>query len=405
MNPERQSSFDRDPSIGPSRAGTPAAKGSQGVFGKGIRLFTLFGFEVRIDLSWLVIAVLVTWSLAAGVFPAYYDGLSEWTYWWMGVFGAIGLFLSVVVHEFAHSLVARRFGLPMRGITLFIFGGVAEMEDEPESPKAEFFMALAGPATSIAIGLALLAATAWIPESVWPLTVFGVVSYLGFINLVLAGFNLLPAFPLDGGRLLRAALWRGMNDLRRSTRVASLLGSGLGFGLIAVGIVFFIRGAFIGGIWWFLIGLFVRQSAAGAYQNVLVRRALEGTSLERFMNPDPVTAPSTITIEELVEDYFYRYHYKMFPVVDGDQLRGCITTAEVKEIPRDQWGQQRVADHLEACSEENAVSSQTDPLQALKLMQRTRKSRLMVIDSGDLVGVLTLKDLLDYLSLKMNLEG
>jgi len=375
------------------------------MFGKGIRLFSLAGFDVRVDLSWLVIAVLVTWSLAAGVFPAYYEGLSTWVYWWMGVFGAIGLFLSVIVHELAHSLVARRFGLPMKGITLFLFGGVAEMEDEPPGPKAEFLMALAGPGMSVIIGLVLLGVLALSRGAAWPDPVYGVVSYLGFINLVLAAFNLLPAFPLDGGRLLRAALWGRMGDLRRSTRIASRVGSLFGFGLIGVGVVFFIRGALIGGIWWFLIGLFVRQSASGAYQNVLVRGVLHGETVRRFMNDDPITVPSSITIAELVEDYVYRHHFKMFPVVDGEELRGCITTGDVKGIPRERWSEERVVEHLEPCSTENAVQPETDALTALKLMRDTKKSRLLVVQDGRIVGVLTLKDLMEYLALKLNLEG
>ncbi len=374
------------------------------MFGKSITLFRLFGFRVRVDLSWLVIAVLVTWSLAAGVFPTYYPSLSSSTYWWMGIVGALGLFASVVVHEFAHSLVARRFGLPMRGITLFIFGGVAEMEDEPRQPGAEFFMAVAGPVTSVLLGLILLGFTAVVPAARWPVTIYGVVSYLGTINLVLAGFNLLPAFPLDGGRLLRAALWKWTGDLRRATRIASNIASVIGFGLIGLGIAFFIRGALIGGVWWFIIGLFVRQSASGAYRNVLVREVLQGEPLERFMNPGPVTVPASITIQELVEEYIYRHHFKMFPVVEGT-LRGCITTADVKQIPRADWKREKVEDHLDACSSENSVSSETDALDALRLMQRTNKSRLLVIDAGELVGVLTLKDLLGFLSLKLGLEG
>jgi Zn-dependent protease len=374
------------------------------VFGKRIRLFRLFGFDVRVDLSWLIIAVLVTWSLAEGVFPAYYEDLTTATYWWMGVLGAVGLFVSVIIHEFSHSLVARRFGLPMGGITLFVFGGIAEMEDEPENPKTEFLMALAGPAASVVLGLLLLGISAVIPQSVWPLPLFGVVSYLGFINLVLAGFNLLPAFPLDGGRLLRAAFWRWKGDLRSATRIASGVGSVLGLGLIGLGIVFLIQGAFIGGIWWALIGLFVRQAAAGAYQNVLVRGVLSGKPVRHFVNTEPVTVPSTISVRELVEDYIYRHHFKMFPVVDDGSLQGCITTGEVKGIPRDAWSEERVGNHLDACSSDNTVTPDTDALQALRTMQKTKKSRLLVVEDGELVGVLTLKDMLDFLSLKLDLE-
>src|SRR5512146_2292402 len=176
------------------------------MFGKRITLFKVFGFEVRMDLSWLALGFLITWSLAKTVFPDYYKGLPEATYWWMGVAGAIGLFGSIVFHELAHSLVAKRFGLPIKGITLFIFGGVSEMEDESPSPKAEFFMAIAGPLSSILLGLILYAA--FTSGENYSMPFHGVLGYLAIINVVLAGFNLIPAYPLDGGRVLRSILWK-----------------------------------------------------------------------------------------------------------------------------------------------------------------------------------------------------
>ena len=190
------------------------------MFGKRITLFRLLGFEVKIDASWLIIAVLITWSLARAVFPAYFEGLSGATYILMGIVGALGLFSSIVVHEFSHSLVARRFGLSMKGITLFIFGGVAEMEEEPPTAKAEFFMAIAGPAASVVLGGVLLGITVLGTRYGWPNPVIGVLSYLWTINLVLAAFNLLPAFPLDGGRVLRSALWGFTGRLAWATRIA-----------------------------------------------------------------------------------------------------------------------------------------------------------------------------------------
>ncbi|MEJ2091678.1 MAG: site-2 protease family protein [Syntrophobacterales bacterium] len=174
------------------------------MFGRRFKLFKLLGFQVSIDLSWIFIAILVAWSLSEGFFPHYYQHLSLETYWVMGVVGALGLFISVIVHEFAHSLVARQFGLPMKGITLFIFGGVAEMGDEPSSPKVEFFMAIVGPITSILLAVIFYWMADLGKQSFWSTPIFGVLQYLGFINAILAGFNLLPAFPLDGGRVQRS---------------------------------------------------------------------------------------------------------------------------------------------------------------------------------------------------------
>jgi Zn-dependent protease len=375
------------------------------MFGKSIRLFSLFGFEVKVDASWAIIAFLVTWSLAEGFFPMRVRGLAGSTYWWMGVAGAIGLFLSIVFHELCHSLVARRFGLAMRGITLFIFGGVAEMAGEPPSPKAEFLMALAGPLASIALAAGCYGAFVS-AAGAWPVPITEVLYYLAFINGLLAAFNLIPAFPLDGGRLLRAALWSWKHNIRWSTRIASAIGSGFGVFLIVLGIyAAAFRGNFIGGMWWFLIGLFLRNASQASYQQLLVRRALEGEQVRRFMRPDPVTVPSYISLRELVEDYIYRYHYKMFPVVRESRLVGCVTTDEVKNFPRDEWDRHSVQEVATGCSKGNTVSPDTDAVQALATMNRTGNTRLMVIEDGRLVGIVSLKDLLAFLSLKIDLEG
>jgi Zn-dependent protease/CBS domain-containing protein len=374
------------------------------MFGKKIHLFTILGFDVSIDFTWLFLAVLVTWSLARGLFPVWFGNYSTATYWWMGAAGAIGLFLSIVFHEFWHSIVARRYGLPMKGITLFIFGGVAEMEEEPENAKTELLMAIAGPLSSVALGGIFLLIFKVGVATRWPEPVNGVLMYLGWLNLVLAVFNMLPAFPLDGGRVLRSILWFAKGNLRWATRVASAIGSGFGMFLIVLGLLSFISGGFITGIWYFLIGLFIRAAALTSYRQVLVRNALSGETIAHFMQPDPVTVPSTTSIRDLVDNYFYKYHYKMFPVADDGTLTGCITSNEVKNIPREQWNSLRVQDVLVPCSVDTTVSPDTDAMKALSQMNRTGRSRLMVVDGDQLVGVITLKDMLKFLNLKIDLE-
>ena len=374
------------------------------MFGKRVPLFNLFGFQVKIDLSWFILAVLITWSLAKGLFPHYFEGLSNATYWWMGVAGALGLFVSIIFHEFCHSIVAKHFGLPMKGITLFIFGGVAEMSEEPQSPKAEFFMAVVGPVSSIFLGLILFLVLAIGKTMGWPEPVNGVLVYLAWLNILLAGFNMVPAFPLDGGRILRSILWAIKKNIRWATRIASSFGSAFGMILIIFGIVSFIGGNFIGGLWYFLIGMFIKGASNMSYQQLLIRSALSGEPIQHFMKPDPVTVPPSISIRQLLDDYFYKYHYKMFPVVDGNRLLGCISTSEVKEVPRDQWSSHAVGDLAKPCSEANTVSPQTDATSALSLMHRTKNSRLMVVDAGRLVGIITLKDMLKFLSMKIDLE-
>ncbi len=273
------------------------------MFGAQLELFKLFGFSVKVDVSWLVIAFLISWSLATSVFPAMHPEWSTTLHWVMGIGGAIGLFVSIIVHEFAHSLVARRYGLPMKGITLFIFGGVAEMSDEPPSPKAEFWMAVAGPAASIAVaalcyGVAAIGSLSGLPQAA--VTVIG---YLGLINLVLVVFNMMPAFPLDGGRVLRAALWSWKENIRWATRVSSSVGAAFGAVLVGLGLISLLLGNLVGGLWWILIGLFVRQGAKGSYRQLLLRRELEGEPVRRFMKEDPVVVPREVPVKKLVEDY------------------------------------------------------------------------------------------------------
>lgn len=375
------------------------------MFGRGIPLFKLFGFSVRLDWSWLIIFVLITWSLASGMFPFYYPDLSAATYFWMGLTGALGLFFSIVLHELGHSLIARRYGVEMRGITLFIFGGVAEMRNEPPSPSAELAIAVAGPIVSFAIGLICLAAgfagnaAGLIPG------IRGVLMYLGWINLALVGFNLIPAFPLDGGRVLRALLWHHQNNLKSATRISSSIGSGFGMVLILLGIMSFIGGNVIGGMWWFLLGLFLRGASQMSYQQVIVRRALEGEDVDRFMQSHVETVPPTATLQEFVDDYVYAHHFKMFPVTDNGRLEGCMTTKKIKEVPRDEWSRHTVAEFAEACGEENTIEANADATAALAKMSNDGPSRLIVTEGGRLRGVISLKDMMKFISLKVELEG
>ncbi len=376
------------------------------MFGNRITLFKLLGFEVRIDASWLLLALLVTWSLAKGVFPSTYayKGIAESTYWIMGAAGALGLFLSIIFHELCHSLVATRYGIPMKGITLFIFGGVAEMDDEPPSAKAEFLMAIAGPLSSVVLGLAFQG-VAYAGQSLgWPGSISTVASYLGWINFILAAFNLLPAFPLDGGRVLRSILWGWKGNLRWATRISSWIGSAFGLVLIALGVINIFRGSFIGGIWWLMIGFFLRNAAQMSYSQILARKVLEGEKVRRFMVADPVTVSRGLTLEEFIHDYVYRYHFKMFPVVSFDRLVGCLTVRRVAEVPREEWREHTVGEIAQPCTPDITIGPDDDAVRALAVMSRSANSRLLVVEGDRLVGIITLKDMLQFLSLKLELK-
>lgn len=375
------------------------------MFTKSITLFTLLGFKVKVDLTWLFLAALITWSLAAGLFPQMIPGLETYQYWALGIEGAIGVFISIVLHELGHSLVARRYGIPMKEITLFIFGGVANMEKEPDRPRDEFLMAIAGPLTSGVLALIFLGIDWGVHGLVSQFPALAIFRYLAWLNAILALFNMIPAFPLDGGRVLRAVLWDWKKDLRRATRIASGLGSAFGFGLIILGIFSLFSGNFIGGLWWILIGMFVRGASNMSYQQMLLRRALEGEPIRRFMKSDVVTVQPNVTLDDFVENYVYTHHYKMFPVVVNDHLRGCVTTRGVKEVPREQWTQTSVGEVAEECTDQNSVPPDMDAMEALALMNRTGRARLLVVENGELQGIVALKDLMDFLNLKLDLEA
>ena len=373
---------------------------------KGYRLFRIFGFEVKLNLTWLLLALLITWSLGAGLFPTDYPGLAPRTYWWMGVAGAIGILFSIVFHELSHSVVGRRFGVPVRGITLFIFGGVAELKEEPVSPKVEFLMAVAGPLASLLLAFVFSRVEVLATARDWPTPLVGVAHYLALVNLVLAVFNLLPGFPLDGGRMLRAALWYWKGDLRHATYVASRVGAGFGIGFMVLGGLAFIQGNVIPGMWWLLIGAFLRSAANTSYRQMLVTAILGDKPVRQFMQDRPVTVPPDLSVQQWLDDYVYHYHFKMFPVQDGDRLLGCVRTSDIKAIPRDRRASTTLRDLVTPPSDANSVSPDTTASRLIAGMTRAGgNTRFMVLEDGRLVGVVSLKDLSEYIALKLEIES
>lgn len=374
--------------------------------GKQYRLFSLFGFEVKLDLSWILLALLIAWSLGAGVFPTDYPELANRVYAWMGIACALGVLFSIVFHEFSHSFVARRFGIPIKGITLFIFGGVAEMDKEPPSARSEFIMAIAGPLASLLLAFAFSRIEALAMARSWPIPVIGVSHTLAYINTVVAIFNLVPAFPLDGGRMLRAALWYWKDDLRTATRISSRMGNGFGIVLMILGGIAFLQGNIIGGMWWFLIGLFLRGAAAASFQQLLFQEFLQGHPVRDFMTRNAVTVPPSISIQDWIDDYVYRHHVKMFPVVEDSNLLGCISVECIKKIQRTDWHNKKVRDLLEPVSDANTVSMDADSTKLLATMaQPGARARYMVVDGGRLVGMISLKDMLDIIALRLEFES
>jgi Zn-dependent protease/CBS domain-containing protein len=382
------------------------------VFGKRWQLFRLYGIPVSLDASWLIILALLTLSTAS-MFPRlmhefFGDAaptLAPYEYWSMGLIAALAFFVCILLHESGHALVARSRGMSVRGITLFLFGGVAELGDEPASAATEFLMAVAGPVVSVVLGI-VFALLAWAGyHGGWAPALVMILGYLAFINLLVLAFNLIPAFPLDGGRVLRSILWAASGNLRRATYWASLAGQAFAWLLIAWGVLQFFSGNWLGGIWSGLIGLFLNSAAQSGYQQVLIRQVLQGEPVRRFMNPRPIVVPPSLDLRHWVEDYVYRFHRKVFPVVSEGRLEGVITTQALTQAPRSEWGEHTVGELMRRDFQTVSIGPNADALEALSQMQRTGFSRLLVAERGQLVGIISLKDLLSFLSLKIELEG
>lgn len=363
------------------------------MFGKRFTLLKFAGFDIGVDISWFFIAILLTWTLAAGYFPYLYKDLTPGTYLIMGLIGMLGLFLSVVLHELGHAAVARRFQLPISRITLFIFGGIAELNREPPSPKAEFFVAIAGPIVSLILSGLFTLLTAIGQHAGWPTALTGVTGYLGFINLIIVIFNLIPAFPLDGGRIFRSFLWWWKGNLGSATMITTRLGTAFGFALIFLGFFAILGGSFFAGLWWILIGLFLNQAAASSRTQYYFRRELYGVPVEKFMTHEPISVPPRITIKQCIDQYLYQSHHHLYPVVDGGRLLGYISLREIKAVSSDKWETTLVQNAMVPLSSCKTVSPSTNALDALSLIHEAPTPTLLVAEGDKLVGLLAAQDL------------
>lgn len=362
----------------------------------------LLGIQIRVQPSWLIIALLLAWSLAAGSFPQIYEGLPSASYWTMAVVVVVGLAVSLVLHEMAHSLVGRAFGLSVDRITLFMFGGVAELRQEPTAPRAELLMALAGPALSLVLAL-VFGALATAAKDTGP-EIVGSLSYLATLNLVLAVFNLVPAFPMDGGRVLRALLWMATRDGDRATRIAARVGEGMALLLILAGVGLALTGQVAGGIWWALIGMFLRTAAKASAFDLHARRLLKGYPVGDLMDDTLEILSGDMTVDDYVARRLYAGQHGMYPVAKGGVTIGVVEAENILKTPRDRWSKATLS---EVCTPLDCVStarSIDDAHAVLDRMTLESRSRLLVLDHDRVVGVITLRDLLERLELAAQFE-
>lgn len=363
----------------------------------------VFGIAIRVNIGWALIALLIAWSLATGAFPTLYEGLPERLYWWMAIAGVIGLAISILLHELSHSLVGRMFGVQVETITLFIFGGAAEMTEEPVEPRAEMIMAAAGPAMSLVLAALFELASQATTDVSGPLSM--VLGYLALLNLVLAIFNLIPAFPMDGGRVLRGAIWMLTGDLRKATGIAARAGSVFGWILSGLGLLLILAGAFVGGLWWILIGQFIRMAALGALQQTEMKRVFSGRTVGDLMTGQVETVEASISLTRFVGDHLYRSHHRLYPVMKEGTLAGSIGIAEIREKSDDTRDRLTVAEAMTPLGNVPALKPGDDAMEALLTMQKGHISRYLVVEDGKLAGMITLKDLLDHLQVRSELDA
>jgi Zn-dependent protease len=347
------------------------------------RIARLFGIDINVHASWFVILLIVVVSLAFSVFPSAFPGWNEATTLTVSIVAALLLFASVLAHELAHSLVAQAQGISVKSITLFLLGGVSSIEQEPRSPGREAFMAAIGPLSSLAIGGVCLAAAAFAPL---PQTVGAVLFYLGWVNILLAAFNLLPGFPLDGGRVLRAVLWARMHDFVRATRWAARIGRVIGYLLIAVGVVMFLSNPLVG-LWTGFIGWVLAQASAAGYVQSVQARALEGVSTGRIMSAPGVGIPPEITVESAVSRYFSGGESRCYPVADGGAgYAGMLCATDVRRRGRATWAYNRVREVMTPWKRVVVVSPETPANEAVRLMAEHDLEHVAVMNGDLLVG-------------------
>lgn len=354
---------------------------------RGFQLGKILGFEISIDWSWLLIFFLVAFTLAQGYFPMAFPQFTTGMNWALGIVAALLLFASVLAHELSHSVVARMYGQDVKGITLFLFGGMSQTADEPKSPREEFWMAIAGPIMSFVLAgmfYILSGASAGLQAPIW---VNAILDYLALINLVLGIFNLVPGFPLDGGRVLRSAIWAATNDLRKATQYASWAGQGFGYMLMGLGLVdIMFAGNLVGGLWLIFIGWFIAGAARSSYQQLLVRQALSGVHVDQVMTTDVPPIPADMSLRQFVDEYLMRHEYSCYPVVNVDEVIGVIGIEEVRKIPSEQWSFARVGDVVHGIDGAYKIQAEDDIWDAVTKLADESVCRLLVMEDNHLKG-------------------
>jgi Zn-dependent protease/predicted transcriptional regulator len=372
---------------------------------RGINLFKIKGIQISVDFSWLIIFFLFAWSLSTSVYSYELPYLNTSMRWVMGFITSFCLFVFVLAHEMSHSLVARRWGVKVSSIKLFIFGGVARITGEPQSPKAEFSIAVAGPIVSYVAAISMwLLSLVFAHYLIFP-PAASLFRWLAVLNAVIATFNLIPGFPLDGGRILRSILWKTTGNFMRSTTVATSIGKIVAAGMVIYGVVVIIlHQALLSGMWFVLLGLFLRYAAQLSLKQVTMREAFAGVQVGDAMTRDVISVTKDVALSELVHDYFLRYHFQSFPVVDAEgRFLGMVSSSQVKQVLRDDWPRVKVKDIMAEMDPSAALSPEDHASNALSRIMNSGAESLPVVSAGRVVGIFSRRDAMELLKVRTDL--
>jgi Zn-dependent protease/predicted transcriptional regulator len=362
-----------------------------------LTLFKIKDIEIQLHISWIIIFTLISFSMASGFLPANYPDLQPYLYWIFGAGIALLMLMSVMLHELSHSLVSKSLGIDVKTITLFIFGGIAQMDEEPDNPIKELKIAIAGPAMSILL-FAVFSVVAYLAGMMGSSNIVqGTLGYVGSINLILALFNLVPAFPMDGGRVLRAIIWHVKGDLTFATRIASSMGDMFGYFLIFLGLYWAFSGDVVNGIWFVFIGWFIKNLSESSYQNMLMNDMFTKIHIREFMTEDVVSIERSTSVEKVIREYFYKYKYNSFPVVQGEEVKGIINIERLKDVDRDRRAQTPVGEIAIPIEEKYKVDPKCSVKTAMDKIFSNDLGRVLVIEDGKLLGIISRTDILNYI--------
>jgi Zn-dependent protease/CBS domain-containing protein len=368
--------------------------------GGRLKVFEVWGIPIRVHFSWLLVFGLVTWSLAGGYFPHEYPGWAVRTYWVVGAITALAFFASVLLHELGHSWVALRNRIPIRGITLFVFGGLAQIAREPGAPGVEFRIAIAGPCTSLA--LAGLFAGTWGLVREIPILAAPAI-WLARINFMVGAFNLLPGFPLDGGRLFRALVWRWTGSFRRASQVASFTGQLVAFGLIGLGVLTVVGGDLVGGMWLAFIGWFLQNAAAASHADANLRETLSAATVAQAMTRECQRVERDWSLDRVVRDEVLGGGRRCFVVTEKGRLDGLLTLHEIKAVPQERWATVTVGDVMTPASKLTVVDPKAALLAALEKMDDANVAQMPVVEGNELLGMIGREQILHYVRVRAEL--